>query len=641
MMHFIIGTAGHVDHGKTTLIRALTGIETDRLREEKERGLSIVPGFAHLALPDGRVVGVVDVPGHERFLKNMLSGVTGVDVVMLIIAADEGVMPQTTEHLHILELLKIKRGLIVLTKCDAVDDDWLALAREDVRARLRDTFLADAPLVEVAAPHGAGLEQLKRELARLCDELTQETPRDVIQSPFRMAIDRAFSISGFGTVVTGSVAEGAVAIGENLDVWRPGAMQPLPARVRGIEVHDAAAPRAERGQRGAINLASVELDETLRGGTLAAPATLRAALVMDAWLQVLPSTPRPVKDGAPLRLHLGTAEAGARPLLYEGARLNPGQSGYARLRLDAALACARGDRFILREVATERVIGGGLVLEIEPKAPRRVAQAVLPSLRDALEAGDIVALAEVLLRRNGAAGLTDEQARFELRRLDTNGIWNVLRARDALWSSGGGMLHQSVANLLNDQVKAVLDSFHQREPLQSVMPREALRAALAAALPTPVFEALLDEMAAARAIIVETSGVRLATHRVLLNEEETRVKERLVALTDNAAWQPLTLDELTSQFPDQKLARKLCFTLLKNGTLLRVGDFILSVRRVAEGAALIRDHLQESESLSVGQARELLNTTRKWVVPLLEHYDRSGLTKRVGDGRVLRREEEA
>ncbi|MDQ3814739.1 MAG: selenocysteine-specific translation elongation factor, partial [Armatimonadota bacterium] len=373
-MHFIIGTAGHVDHGKTTLIRALTGIETDRLREEKERGLSIVPGFAHLTLPDGRVVGIVDVPGHERFLKNMLTGVAGVDVAMLVIAADEGVMPQTTEHLRVLELLKIRRGVIVLTKIDAVDAEWLALAREDVRTRLAGTIFAAAPLVEVSATRGDGLDELKHVLARLCNEVEKEiagesrAPDSALSTqhsalstrPFRTAIDRAFTISGFGTVVTGSAADGAVAVGDAVEVWQPHTTQPVHARVRGVEVHGDPVQHAERGQRTALNLAGVDLDEAARGGVIATPGTLHATSLLEAWQKVLADAPRGVKDGAPLRLHLGTAEVEARVSLYEGARLNLGEAGYARLRLDAPLVCARGDRFILREVATEHIIGGGI-----------------------------------------------------------------------------------------------------------------------------------------------------------------------------------------------------------------------------------------------------------------------------------------
>src|SRR4028119_1607419 len=277
-MHFIIGTAGHVDHGKTTLIRALTGIETDRLREERERGLSIVPGFAHLQLPStaqtpGRRVGIVDVPGHERFLKNMLVGTAGVDVALLVIAADEGVMPQTMEHLRVLELLRIKRGVVALTKCDMVDEEWLTLVRADVQARLSDTFLAEAPFVEVSATRNAGLEGLKDVLARSCDAVEKMYPS--LQSrPFRLSVDRAFTVAGFGTVVTGSAADGSVVVGETVDVWPPDRSHALTGRLRGIEVHGAAAPRAERGQRTALNLAGIDLGEAARGGTVAATGSM-------------------------------------------------------------------------------------------------------------------------------------------------------------------------------------------------------------------------------------------------------------------------------------------------------------------------------------------------------------------------------
>ena len=650
-MHFIIGTAGHVDHGKTTLIRALTGIETDRLREEKERGLSIVPGFAHLALPDGRVVGIVDVPGHERFLKNMLSGVAGVDVAMLVIAADEGVMPQTTEHLRVLELLQIKRGVVVLTKCDAVDDEWLMLAREDVRTRLEGSFFATAPLVEVAAPRGTGLDELKRELARLCAEVESEItglsqannsslvthPSSLVSRPFRMAIDRAFTISGFGTVVTGSAADGALAVGEAVEVWQPGATRFLSARVRGAEVHGEAVQRAERGQRTALNLSGVSLDEAARGGVIAAPGTLHAALVvLEVWLRILTDAPRGVKDRAPVRLHTGTSEVGIRVGLYEGTRLNQGEAGYARLRLDAPLVCARGDRFILREVATERIVGGGIILETEAKLSRTVARAELPSLHAALEAGDEADVATILLRRSGAAGLTEARLRFELRRLEVTSVLETLRSHNALWSGSGVFLHGAVALELKETISGQLRAFHEREPLQTAMPREALRAMLPVSLAATTFDALLDEMAQAHQIVVSPTGVRLAGHRVTLSEEETRLKERIESLTYGAAWQPLTLDELVDQLANRDLGRKLCFALIKAGSLVRVGDFVVSARRIAEGAEILRSHIRQQGSLAVGEARDLLGSTRKWLVPILEYYDKSGLTKRAGEVRVLR-----
>ncbi|MBV9867682.1 MAG: selenocysteine-specific translation elongation factor [Abitibacteriaceae bacterium] len=648
-MHFIIGTAGHVDHGKTTLIRALTGIETDRLQEEKERGLSIVPGFAHLTLPDGRVVGIVDVPGHERFLKNMLSGVTGVDVAMLIIAADEGVMPQTVEHLHILELLKI-RGVVVLTKCDLVDADWLMLAREDVRARLNDSLFSTAPLVEVSATSGAGLAELKHQLALACTAIEQEAaskrteetassfilyPSSLPSRPFRMAIDRAFTVSGFGTVVTGSATEGEVAVGDPLEVWRQGAAQPLTARIRGIEVHGEAATSAARGQRTALNLAGLDLEEAARGGTIATPGTLHATQLFDAWLEVLPNTPRPVKDAAPLRLHLGTAEVTARVQLYAGGRLEAGQTGYARLRLEAALACARGDRFILREVATERIVGGGSILEAENKLARSTAQQELPLLHEAVAAGNDVALAKLLLRRQ-CGGMSEAQLRFELCRLDISDVLEDLRRRNLLWSGGGSFLHAATVTQLQQKILTMLRDFHVQEPLQAAMPHETLRAALPKTLSLAALDALLSEMVAAQQIAVTPAGVRLAGHQVTLSEEDSRLKERILSLSYAAAWQPPTIDELVAQLDKPQTARKLCFALIQDGSLVRVGDFVLSAQRVREGADILRQHILAQGSLSIGEARELLGTTRKWVVPLLEFYDRNGLTKRVGESRVLR-----
>lgn len=645
-MHFIIGTAGHVDHGKTTLIRALTGIETDRLREEKERGLSIVPGFAHLTLPDGRVVGIVDVPGHERFLKNMLSGVSGVDVAMLVIAADEGVMPQTIEHLHILDLLRIKRAVIVLTKCDTVDADWLALAREDVRSRLAGTFLAGAPLVEVSSTRGHGLDALKAELARACSEIEAagDDARSVAQAagiatadarPFRMSIDRAFTVSGFGTVVTGSATEGAVAVGDTLEVWRQDAAAPLAARVRGIEVHGQASSAAERGQRTALNLVGLDLEEAARGGTVAAPGTMRTTRAFDAWLQILPDAPHAVKDGGPVRLHLGTAEVTARALLYEGKRLEAARDGYARLRLEAPLACARGDHFILREIATERILGGGLVLESQVRLSRTAAHAELPVLRTAVEAGDDATLAELLLRRE-TSGLTEADLRFELRRLDVAHVVRALHDKGALWQGGGALLHGDAAGQYQLTVLEALQGFHEREPLQAVMPREALRALLPSKLAAAAFDALLAAMAQSQQIEITPAGVRRAGYRLNLSEEELRVKERLEASTYAAGWQPPTLDELVDQFENPTLARKLCFAAVAEGSLVRVGEFVLAARRVEEGAAILRRHLQEKGTLAVGEARELLATSRKWVVPLLEFYDRSGLTRRAGEVRVLR-----
>ena len=653
-MHFIIGTAGHVDHGKTTLIRALTGIETDRLREEKERGLSIVPGFAHLTLPaienvPERIVGIVDVPGHERFLKNMLSGVTGIDIALLIIAADEGVMPQTTEHLRILELLQIRAGVVVLTKCDAVEKEWLALVRLEVGEKLKDTLFAPAPLREVSAQSGAGLGELKNELAKICRNLEIVQNPKLSPRPFRMAIDRAFSISGFGTVVTGSAAQGALSVGESVDVWQTGSERALTARVRTIEVHGEAAQNVSRGQRTAVNLAGVDLDDATRGGTLAAPKTLRAVTQIETWLRLVPDAPRPIKDKSPLRFHLGTAELEARTHLFEATRLLAGESGFARLRFAAPLTCARGDRFVLREVGTERVVGGGLILDLATNFSRAESLPWLTPLCEAVESDDQSALAEILLHRANFVGLSEAQLQLELNATSVKEILQSLEESGVLWrampeSGDEILLHQQSAAALQKNILQALSAFHQSEPLAPFLSREMLRAALPTSLSQNAFEALLFSMQNAKIIALEASGVRLWAHRVTLSEDETRLKNQLVQTAHKAAWQALTISELveecaTSQrdFANQRdLAKKLCFALIKENKLVRADDFVFSRERLDEGAQILTAHLQKNGTLAISEARDLLNTTRKWLVPLLEYYDRSGLTRRDGDKRVLR-----
>ncbi len=647
-MHFIIGTAGHVDHGKTTLIRALTGIETDRLREEKERGLSIVPGFAHLTLPavknvPERVTGIVDVPGHERFLKNMLSGVTGVDIALLVIAADEGVMPQTTEHLRILELLQIRAGIVVLTKCDAVEKEWLELVRLEIGDKLSGTMFGNAPLLEVSALSGAGLDELKTELAKICHRLETSQPSSFRLHPFRMAIDRAFSISGFGTVVTGSAAQGVLSVGETVEVWQPGSERALTARVRTLEVHGEAAPSVARGQRTAVNLAGVDLDDATRGGTLAAPKTLRAVTQIDVWMRLVPDAPCPLKDKAPLRFHLGTTELEARVHLFEAARLLAGEKGMARLRFASPLACARRDRFVLREVGTERVIGGGMILDLATDGSRAQAAHWLPLLQDALEKDDVASLSEILLRRADVAGLSEAQLQVELHLADVTTILTTLEKGGILWrgtpeSGEEILLHANTVATLKKTITQTLSVFHKDEPLSPALSREALRAALPPSLSQHAFDALLIDLSRAGTIALEPAGVRLALHRVTLSEDETRLKNQLLKAAHDAAWQAQTLDELVGgcAAAQRDLAKKLCFSLIKENKLVRADDFVFSRQRLEEGAQILKAHLQKNGTLSISGARDLLNTTRKWLVPLLEYYDRIGLTRRAADNRVLR-----
>lgn len=651
-MHLIIGTAGHVDHGKTTLIRALTGIETDRLREERERGLSIVPGFAHLALPptsisaQGRVAGIVDVPGHERFLKNMLAGVAGVDVAMLIIAADEGVMPQTVEHLHILELLQVRRAVVVLTKCDAVDAEWLALAREDIQTRLsnpptvQSTLWSAAPLVEVSASRGDGLDELKSMLAGLCDEIeSDEAAQSTLSGrPFRLAIDRAFSVAGFGTVVTGSATQGVLTVSEGVEIWQPGQEHPTTSRVRGLEVHGHESSRVERGQRSAINLAGVALDEAVRGGVVASPGSMRAARLLDVWFRLLSDAPRALKRESSVRVHIGTAEAGARLVLHEENRLERGQSTFARCHLEAPLVAALSDRFVVREVGNERVLGGGVVLTVQPTLPRARLLPFLPIWQQNISQNDDFALAESLLRAATLDGLSVEELRRELRLVDVEPLLHEMSARGVLWR-GPVLLHAEIAAQLQEAMLSTLRQFHQEEALQLTMPREHLRTRLESTLQRAIATSLVEAVALQTdEVVVEPGGVRLQNHRVQLSAQDERVRAQIEAIVERAAWQPLTLDEIVAACAesDERSARRLLSLLLRSGVLVRVGDWILAVTKLEEGSDLVRRHFAQQSTLSVAQAREILNTTRKWAVPLLEWFDRSGLTRREGEVRVLK-----
>ncbi|MGH7377367.1 MAG: selenocysteine-specific translation elongation factor, partial [Candidatus Methylomirabilales bacterium] len=369
MKHIIVGTAGHIDHGKTSLVKALTGIDTDRLKEEKERGISIELGFAHLTLPGGLRLGIVDVPGHERFVKTMLAGVGGIDLVILVIAADEGIMPQTREHLHICRLLHIPRGLVALTKRDLVDPDWLEMVAEETRTFLKGTFLEGAPILPVSATTGAGLEELKTALAALAAEAEPKR----VDGIFRLPIDRVFTMKGFGTVVTGTLLAGSLKVADEVVVLPEGAR----SRVRRLQVHGEAVEQAFAGQRTAVNLPGIEVSGIARGSLLCLPGTFRPASAMDATLTLLADAPRALKNRGRVRFHLGTSEVLARVVFLDREELEPGQSAYVHLRLESRGAALPQDRFVIRSYSPAVTIGGGIILDPAPPERRRKRHEIL------------------------------------------------------------------------------------------------------------------------------------------------------------------------------------------------------------------------------------------------------------------------
>jgi selenocysteine-specific elongation factor len=471
MKQIILGTAGHIDHGKTSLIRALTGIDTDRLKEEKERGITIELGFAHLELPDGRRLGIVDVPGHEKFVKNMVAGATGIDLVALVIAADEGVMPQTREHLEICSLLKIKHGLVVLTKVDMVDKDWLELVREDVSEYLSETFLADAPMAEVSSVTGEGIP----ELIELISQLTQKIPERDMGHLFRLPIDRVFTMKGFGTVITGTSVSGSIRTGEDVTVYPQG----ITSKIRGIHVHNEAVEEVHAGLRTAINLQGIEKMMLQRGNVVATKDSLRATYMLDVVLDLLPSAPRKLKNRAKARFHAGTAEIISTVVLLDRDELNPGETCLAQIRLDAPTTVLKGDRYVLRSYSPVRTIGGGQILHPLPGKKKRFQERVLNELK-MLDKGEDQETIEIFVSLGRFQGVGEEELSFlmNMSRKKLTEQLNALKAKQRIIrfdKERGTMIHADFMEKARNELLETLSQYHKDFPLKQGLVKEELR----------------------------------------------------------------------------------------------------------------------------------------------------------------------
>ena len=627
--HVVVGTAGHIDHGKTSLVKALTGTDTDRLPEEKARGITIDLGFAFLEEPDGLTIEVVDVPGHERFVKNMLAGVGGIDLAMLVIAADEGVMPQTREHLAICSLLHIRTGLVVLTKIDMVETDWVELVRDDVATLVRGTFLEGAPVVPVSAKTGAGLDELRATLRRLAETVPA---RGTDQLP-RLPIDRVFTIKGFGTVVTGTLAAGALGVDDRVEVFPRG----LVAKIRGLQTHGHAVERSMAGQRTAVNLQGLERAAVDRGDVIGIAGTLSATALVDVVLEILHDAPRPLKSRDRVRLHAGTSEIMARALLLDGAELAPGKRGFARLRLEAPLVALAGDRFVIRSYSPIVTIGGGTLLDTDP--PRLKRPARLAHL-NVLEAGAPEAVVEEHVRGAGIGGirLPALVARVPFGPARTRQLLDALAAAGRVtaverdWS-----LHADAVARLRGLVTAALEQFHRAQPLRGGMSREELRVRAANA-DERVFAHVLGALAAEGAVHVDRDKVRLAAHELRLSAVQQTAVDRLEREFREAAAAPPSAEEALGRAGlagDEE--HELFQLLVESRKLVRVKESLFF-----HAAALdaIQDKLvamlRERKEIGPGDIKDLLGISRKYAIPLLEYFDARRVTTRVGERRVLR-----
>jgi selenocysteine-specific elongation factor len=645
MQRVVIGTAGHVDHGKTSLVKALTGIDTDRLREEQRRGITIELGFAHLALPDGTVAGVVDVPGHERFVRAMAAGAGGIDLVVLVVAADEGVMPQTREHLDICRLLGVPRGLIAVTKSDLLPElgeEWLSLLEEELRAATRGTFLADGPIVPCSARTGEGLSALTEALARLA----REVPPRPADGPLLLPVDRAFSLKGFGTVVTGTILSGGVAAEDSVTLV-PSPPGTAALRVRSVQVHGLPVARALAGQRTAVNLPGIEPGAISRGQALTHAGVVPASSLLDAEVTLLAAAERPLKHRARLLLHVGTAQVQAAVALLDRAELAPGATALAQLRLASPVAALPGQRFILRGFAKldgrGATLAGGRVLSVASPRRRRGQRAVLDQLA-VLGGGDQGARVAAVLTLAGPAGLSVEAlsgrvalppraADDAVQRLGARGGALLVDRERRVWVAGG------VADALAGRLVAAVEAHHAREPLAAGMGKEALRGVLPAVADARLFARLLTRLGEAGALVTEGDLVRRATHRPApAGGAGGAAKAKVAAALLQGGLTPPWLSELpaVAGVPPAEAAAVLKL-LLAEGAAVRVSaELWFDAVAVAGLRERLVTWLRTHGTITTGEFKELVGATRKHVIPLAEYFDRERVTLRVGERRQLR-----
>ncbi len=632
MKHVIIGTAGHVDHGKTALVKALTGVDTDRLEEEKRRGLTIEPGFARLDWEDGLCAGIVDVPGHERFIKNMLAGAGGIDLALLVIAADEGVMPQTVEHFDVLSMLGVKSGVTVLTKCDLVDREWLDLLRREAADFTAGTFLEGKPIAEVSVRTGQGIDEL-RGLLRAAVLCTEERN---VRIPFRLPIDRVFSAEGFGTVVTGTLIEGAVHMGDAVEL-APGGM---PARVRGLQVHGRETGAAFAGQRVAINLAGVKRSDVRRGDAAVRPGSVRPTRMLDVRLRCLKDSKRSVANGSRLHFYHGTSAQLARVILLDRDTLAPGESCCAQLRLTEEAAVKKGDRFIVRFYSPTETVGGGVVLDEAPPRHRRNDPQTLAALA-VLERGSGGERALQALAGFGEALPTADElaARLGIDAAMLAPELEALRAQGKLVEPlEGRYIAVSALDALWERCEPLLAAYHAKNPLHAGMRAAELRQKLLRAADRAVCDALF-------AALLDGGKLRRAGDRYALSDFEVRftarqraIRDALLELSRSEELSLETTDGLLSRFErkDREEARRVLESVTDSGALLRVaqGRYLRhAAYEKVRGA--VEEHFSREDTLTLAALRDRLGISREDTLTILEFLDRGRVTRREGNFRRL------
>lgn len=637
MREIVLGTAGHVDHGKTSLIRALTGIETDRLKEEKKRGITIELGFAFLDLPCGHRIGIIDVPGHEKFVKNMVAGVAGIDLVAFVVAADEGIMPQTREHFEICSLLGVKQGLIVITKTDMVEPDWLDMVEEELRDFFKGSFLETAPVVRVSSTTGAGIEELKHQL----DDLVKAADFVEATGPFRLPIDRIFTMTGFGAVVTGTSISGRIGIGEDVCIYPSGRK----ARIRGIQVHGKDVPVAEAGHRTALNIQGLEKELIDRGDMLASPECLIPSYMLDGDFTYLSSNPKPLKNRTRVRVHLGTAEVMGRVVLLENEEAQPGARLNVQILLEEPVTTWPGDHYVVRRYSPVITIGGGVVYNNCPAKKRRRFKPENEHPFMLYHEGSVDELALLHLDEAGARGLThiELEARLGIFGNRLKKILNTpISSKKIIIVDSERRLMISGAVLASTcgVVLTILQQFHEENPLKDGIGKEELRSRLYSGCDPKLFNLVLQSLVKSGEIVTESAFVRLTTHTVSLKEDEKLLHGDMERFFKDAGLSPPTRKELADRFQGVASGslNEVLALLVQDMKLVRISEDLFFHQESLETLkSNLVDYLHKNREIDAQGFKELSGLTRKFSIPLMEFFDKQKLTIRVGNSRILRR----
>ncbi len=631
MRNIIIGTAGHIDHGKTTLIKALTGRETDRWEEEKRRGITIDLGFTYFDLPDGSKAGIIDVPGHEKFIKNMLAGVVGMDMVLLVIAADEGIMPQTTEHLNILNSLGVENGIVVLTKCDMADEEWISLVKEEIKESLKSTFLESAKIVEVSSKTGQGIDKLIQEISNLA--LIGVKERELNTIP-RLPIDRVFSITGFGTVITGTLISGILKKGDEVEIYPVNKL----CKVRNIQVHSSDSEKAYAGQRTAINLSNIKKTDIYRGCVIAPVNSMKNTMMLDVKLNMLKSTKRTIINRSRLHLYTGTSEILCRVVLLDRDELSPGESCYAQLRLEEEIAVRRGDKFIVRFYSPLETVGGGEIIEPVPIKKKRFDDDLIEELKikekgtgaDVVEkiikeAKDLVSASQLAK----TTALSEIEIKDNIEILEQEEKITIFKVKKDIFA-----WHKSIEIEIEEKLEKYLFNFHKEHKYQEGSKKSEIKSKFLPNMKQLLFDMVIQSFVQKGLINQQDEFISLPYFSIEYDDDYKNIEEKILKILNDVKFEFININELIQEI-NVALAEDIVTLMISDKILMKFNDLITTMKLYEEAKQILIEFLNINKKITAAQYRDLLNTNRKMSIAILEYFDMIKLTKRLENDRIF------